>query len=63
MLPAAGDAMTPERWERVKTLYDAARARPHGNGRRFWHGNAKATRTCSWRSRRCWTSRSGRMTS
>jgi len=21
--------MTPERWERVKTLYDAARARPH----------------------------------
>ncbi len=28
MLPAAGDAMTPERWERVKTLYDAARARP-----------------------------------
>ena len=29
MMPAAGDAMTPERWERVKTLYDAARARPH----------------------------------
>jgi eukaryotic-like serine/threonine-protein kinase len=29
MLPAAGDAMTPERWERVKTLYDAARACPH----------------------------------
>ena len=28
MLPAAGEAMTPERWERVKTLYDAARARP-----------------------------------
>src|SRR5215204_1489685 len=23
-----GDNMTPERWERVKTLYDAARARP-----------------------------------
>ena len=27
--------MTPERWERVKTLYDAARARPHGERSTF----------------------------
>lgn len=27
--------MTPDRWERVKTLYDAARARPHQNRSAF----------------------------
>ena len=55
--------MTPERWERVKTLFDAAARTPTGNDRPFSPGSAKAIRTCNWRSRRCWTSRSGRLTS